>query len=203
MKRTATLALLGLALAASPLQAQGPGGPMGGRGGPPPQGAQFLLAHTGELALTDAQVVHLAAIARRAHQRHESMRAAMPAPGAARQQPSAEDAQRMRQQMEQARGQSTADLRDALAVLTPEQQAQAFQMIAHRGGGEGPGNGMRGRRGPGGRGGPDGMRGPGGRGGPEGMRGPGGPGGERRGRPGAPPAPGAGAGDEAERPGEQ
>jgi Spy/CpxP family protein refolding chaperone len=175
MNRIASLALVGLALAAAPLQAQGPG-PMGGPGGPGggPQGAQFFLGHTGELELTDQQVVRLAAIARRAHQRHEAMRAQMqpPAPGAARQQPSAEDAQRMRQQMEQAREQNQADLRDALAVLTPEQQARAFQMIAHRGG-DGPG-GRGGREGRGGRG---GMRGPGGPGGPDGMRrGPGGPG---------------------------
>jgi hypothetical protein len=162
MKRIASLALVGLALAAAPLQAQGPGrmeGP-GGRGGPGggPGGAQFFLAHTGELELTDQQVVRLAAIARRAHQRRESLRENRPVPGAARQQPSAEDAQRMRQQMEQMRDQNQADLREALAVLTPEQQARAFQMVSRRGG-------------PGGRGERGGMRGPGGRG----MRGPGGP----------------------------
>ena len=193
MTRLASLALLGLALAAAPLQAQGPGSMRGGRGGPggpgEPQAASMLLAHTGQLELSDAQVVRLAAIARRAHERHEAMRAAMPqppAPGAERQPPSAADAQRMRQQMEQAREQNRADLRDALAVLTPDQQARAWEMMAHRGG---PGE-MAGRRGPGGRGGAGAMRG---------RRGPGAPGGPGQGRrPGAPPQ----APDGAERPGQ-
>jgi hypothetical protein len=175
MTRFASLALLGLALAAAPLQAQGLG-PIPGRPGGPggPQAVSMLLAHTGELELSDAQVVRLAAIARRAHERHEALRASMPqppAPGAERQPPSSADAQRMRQQMEQAREQSRADLRDALAVLTPDQQARAWEMMARRGGGPGE---MAGRRGPGGRGGPGEMRG--------GRRGPG----EGR-RPGAPP----------------
>jgi LTXXQ motif family protein len=182
MKRMASMALLGLALAAAPLQSQGPG-PMRGPGGPGgPGGAQFFLAHTGELELTDQQVVRLAGIARRAHQRHEAMRANMPqppAPGAERRQPSAEEQQRMRQQMEQAREQSQADLRDALAVLTPDQQARAWQMMAHRGAPGGRGE-MRGRRGPGGPGEMRGRRGPGGPGGPG--RGEGGP----EARPGGP-----------------
>jgi hypothetical protein len=190
MKRAASLALLALALASAPVAAQGPGPMRGGPGGPP-QGAQFLLAHTGALELTDAQVVRLAAIARRAHQRHEALRAGMPAPGAPRAQPSPEDAARMRQAMEQGREQARVDLRDALAVLTPDQQARAWEMMARRGGG------------PGGRGGPDGpggMRGRGGPDGPGGRRGADGPGGRGEGRPGAPPAQ---APDGAERAGQQ
>jgi hypothetical protein len=157
MKRFPTLALLGLALAAAPLAAQGPG-PQRGPGAGALHGAEFLLAHTGELRLTDQQVVRLAAIARRTAERREGMRAQMesrrpPQPG---QMPSAEDMQRMRQQMEQMRDQRRADLRDALAVLTPDQQAQAFELVVTRRGGHGPDNsrGMRGQqmRRPGGRG---------------------------------------------------
>jgi hypothetical protein len=89
-------------------------------------------------------------------------------PGAAdRQAPSDADMQRMRQAMERMHEQGRADLRDALAVLTPDQQAMAFEMAAmhHAGGDHGPGNGRgRGHRmGPGGRpGGGDMMRHPGG-----------------------------------------
>jgi hypothetical protein len=60
--------------------------------------------------------------------------------------------------MEQMHEQTRADLRDALAVLTPDQQAMAFEMAAHH---RGPGD-MRHRAGPGGHGGADRMRHPGG-----------------------------------------
>lgn len=182
MRRMASLALLGLALASTSLSAQGPG-PMPGRGGPGAPGgragagaASFLLANTGALELSDEQVVRLAGIARRAHERREALRAEMPraaAPGGERARPSEEDVQRMRQRMEQVREQARADLRDALAVLTPDQQARAWEMMARRDGGGGRGV-MRARRGPG-------MRG-----------GPGGPGMPRAPRRAAPPAPGAG-----------
>ena len=159
MRRSAILPLLALALA-MPAAAQGPGampqrGPDGGPGGPPmgpgpgPQAAEMLLAQTGELKLTDAQVVRLAAIARRAAERRQAMRASLEAnrPAAGRQQPPSEaEMQRVRQAMEQAREQQRADLRDALAVLTPDQQAMAFERLAaHRGpGGPGQMQGMRG-----------------------------------------------------------
>lgn len=157
MRRSAFLSLLALALA-MPAAAQGPGampqrGP-GGPGGPPmgagpgPQAAEMLLAQTGELKLTDAQVVRLAAIARRAADRRQAMRASLeanrPAPG--RQQPPSEaEMQRVRQAMEQAREQQRADLRDALAVLTPDQQAMAFERLSARRGPGGPGQ-MQGMR---------------------------------------------------------
>jgi hypothetical protein len=184
MRRSAFLPLLGLALCAAPAAAQGadqmpghpgpmPGGPgmMMMPGGPGPDPAAMLLAATGRLHLTDAQVVRLAAITRRAEERHAAMRTSMqaahaPRPGAAdRQAPSEADMQRMHQQMEQMHQQMQTDLRDALAVLTPDQQATAFQMVAMhhaRGPGGGPGHHM----GPGGHGGPGGadmmMRHPGG-----------------------------------------
>jgi hypothetical protein len=181
MRRTATLAVLALALGVTTLAAQNPpppadgpgfgaepgGPPPGEPGGPPPggpamHGADFLLGHTGELKLTDQQVVRLAAIARRSAERREAQRPQPPAPG---QRPSDADMARMRQHFDQMREQSRTDLRDALAVLTADQQARAWEMISH-----GPG-------GPDGRGGPGR---PGGRGGPGGMH----PGG-----PGAPPPP--------------
>lgn len=136
MRRSALLALAVLALAAAPLAAQNPppmgapgDGPMAGGPppgppmGPPPPAADLLLGHTGELKLSDPQVVRLAAISRRAAERRESLR---PAAG---QRP---DAARMRQQHEQMRDQDRADLRDALAVLTPDQQARAWEMMSMR-----------------------------------------------------------------------
>jgi hypothetical protein len=53
------------------------------------------------------------------------------------------DMQRMHQAMERMHEQARVDLRDALAVLTPDQQATAFQMVAHHAAGRGdhgPGN---------------------------------------------------------------
>jgi LTXXQ motif family protein len=151
MKRSAFIPLLGLALCAAPALAQGPGpgGPMPGgpgmmmmRDGPGPDPAGMLLAATGHLHLTDAQVVRLAAIARRAEERHAAMRTSMQAAhadAAARQAPPDAEMARMHQQMEQLHQQAQADLRDALAVLTPDQQAMAFEMVAHHAGGHGPG----------------------------------------------------------------
>jgi len=107
--------------------------------GPPPPAADLLLGHTGELKLSDPQVVRLAAISRRAAERRESQR---PAAG---QQP---DAARMRQQHEQMREQDRADLRDALAVLTADQQARAWEMMSMRHGPGGPGGGRMMRGGP-------------------------------------------------------
>jgi hypothetical protein len=168
MRRTALLTVLALALATGTLAAQGGPGAMGAPGGgpmgpppgpPPPPAAEVFLGHTGELKLTDAQVVRLAGIARRAAERREAQR---PAAGAQR-----PDEARMRQLHEQMREQDRADLRDALAVLTPDQQALAFEMMAHGPGGPG---------GPGGHGGMRGMRGaPGGPPPMEGSRDGGGP----------------------------
>ena len=179
MRRSAILPLLGLALCAAPAMAQSadrmpghpgpmPGGPGHGQmmpGGPGPDAAGMLLAATGRLHLTDAQVVRLAAIARRAEERHAAMRTSMQAAhagAAARQAPPDAEMARMHQQMEQMHQQAQTDLRDALAVLTPDQQAMAFQMAAHHGGPAGQHR----RMGPGGHGGP---------GGPAMMRHPGGP----------------------------
>jgi hypothetical protein len=147
-------------LAAATLGAQQPGAPppgvggrpafglmagVPGRGGASPVGAtaDFLLAHTGDLALTDAQVVRLAAISRRTEARRKALAARMDsAPAAARPAPgdSAGPGGRRRgpagpppaalQQARDRRDQMHADVRDAIAVLTPDQQANAWMMVA-------------------------------------------------------------------------
>jgi hypothetical protein len=109
--------------------------------------AQFLLSHTGELNLTDAQVTRLAAIARRSAERRKSMmtqvdsmrprfnRGGARPDSAARAQMRQQMQQRMEQmrpQMQKLRDQSLADRRDAIAVLTPDQQAQAWERLAAR-----------------------------------------------------------------------
>jgi len=162
MRRLALLAMLGAAMAAAPAHAQGPGPipdggppmgpPMGPPAGPLANGAGFLLGHTGELKLTDAQVVRLAAIARRAEERRQTMRNGMSAQWqqGAQQQPQtpqarAEGMRRVQQGFEQFREQTRADLRDAIAVLTPDQQATAWEMVARgpAAGHPGQGGGMR------------------------------------------------------------
>ena len=129
--------------------------------GGPPMGppaidvASMLLAHTGEFKLTDQQVTRLAAIARRAADRRTAMmasvdslrdaRGAAPPAGASAgpgnsgrwtPPPGARAlADRMREQ-------THADLRDAIAVLSVDQQAMGWEMMARRGG-RGPAMGRR------------------------------------------------------------
>jgi hypothetical protein len=164
--------------------------------GPLSNPAEFLLARTGELQLTDAQVTRLAGIARRSAERRRAMRASLdsmrPEGGRAALRDSAarqqlrQRAEQMRPAMERLREQSLADRRDAIAVLTPDQQARAWEQVAASG------RSMRGQRGR-----PGGMRGMGmrrgmrggmavPRGGPRRLGPPAGGGGERR-----PAAPGA------------
>ena len=166
------LSVLLLATTATSASAQ-PGGPGGsGRRGPGPTSggmgrgaaagavgatADFLLAHTGDLALTDAQVVRLAAISRRTEARRKTMAARMDSVRAA-DRPARDDsaADRGRRgpdgpppaEPQQMRDQVRSDVRDAISVLTADQQASAWMMIAG-----GPALGA-GRRGPGGPGGP-------------------------------------------------
>ena len=157
-------------LTALTLGAQAPGGgpPMpgpGATGGGPRGGsavddpAQFLLSHTGELKLTDAQVTRLAAIARRSAERRRALRAQMDSlrlqrtrgerPDSAARARMRQQADQMRPQMERLREQSQADRRDAIAVLTPDQQAQAWERVARSG--RGGSAGFRGGRGAGAR----------------------------------------------------
>jgi hypothetical protein len=153
------------ALAATPaLRAQGPGrGPT----------VEFLLARTGTLQLTDQEVVKLAAIARRAADRHKAMRASFDSLRSQMRQ-GGDSAMRARrrsgpppqlmQAMQKEREAAHADLRDAIAVLTPDQQAHAWELVSarrmhrfgpRRGGRDGRGGPMQFRNGPN-RGGPRG-----------------------------------------------
>ena len=134
----------------------GPGGMGGGPGGggAVEDPAQFLLAHTGELKLTDAQVTRLAGIARRSAERRQSLRTQMDSmrsqrvrgerPDSAARAQMRQRFEQMRPAMQRLRDQSQADRRDAIAVLTPDQQAQAWERIARSGRG---GAGFRGARG--------------------------------------------------------
>jgi len=120
--------------------AQAPAGPAAGRGAP---GAEMLLARTGDLGLTDAQVTRLAGIARRSAARRQSMRASQDSlrarfatgarPDSATRRQLGE---RMRADMQRMQEQNRVDRRDAIAVLTPDQQARAWEMIASRGRGQ-------------------------------------------------------------------
>jgi LTXXQ motif family protein len=127
-----------------PGQMPGPGGMGAMRGGAVDDPAQFLLGRTGELGLTDAQVTRLAAIARRSAERRRAIGVQMDslrtqrAPGTAR--PDSAGRERMRQRfeqmrpaMERLRAQAQTDRRDAIAVLTPDQQARAWERIAASG----------------------------------------------------------------------
>jgi Spy/CpxP family protein refolding chaperone len=134
--------------ATSTLAAQAPGAPPQGMNGPArgagAPAAKMLLAHTGELDLTDAQVVKLAAISRRVEARRRSLRASMDSARSrfGTQRPSAADSaarrqfrDRMRADLDRVREQSKTDQRDAIAVLTADQQARAWELVANRGGG--------------------------------------------------------------------
>ena len=101
-------------------------------GGP---GVETLLSQTGALQLTDAQVVRLAAIARRAEDRHRALRTRLDslrprrAPGdSARRAPPAPPTGLFERERDAAHN----DLRDALAVLSPDQQARAWEMMGAR-----------------------------------------------------------------------
>ena len=137
-------------------------GPAFGPGeGPPGRGAEFFLARTGELRLTDAQVVRLAAIARRSAERRRAMRATMdslaPARRGGTRMDSTDRAARTREmeafrtRFDRERAQARTEMRDALAILTPEQQAMAWEMVANRplGGRAARGQGFGRDRGPG------------------------------------------------------
>jgi hypothetical protein len=96
----------------------------------------MLLSQTGTLQLTDAQVVRLAAIARRTEDRHRALRTKL---DSLRPRRAAGDSAARRERpapptdlFERERDASHADLRDALAVLTADQQARAWEMMSAR-----------------------------------------------------------------------
>jgi Spy/CpxP family protein refolding chaperone len=148
MRRTAFALAFASTLGATALSAQqGPPPPGGGRGPASPLGntAAFLLANTGALKLTDAQVVRLAAIARRADDRGRALRATMDSARTARGRMPRDSAARGQRgpvrdlatqtAFERMGEQMRTDRRDAIAVLTPDQQAQAWEIVAMRGAG--------------------------------------------------------------------
>lgn len=143
-RRSWTWAFAGVALlGAWPAAAQvTPAIPGPGMGGPPVASvAEFLLANTGELHLSDQQVTRLAGIARRAESQRQALRATMDSvmaaprarPDSARPRagvmrgPGAPPAAFLRM-----RDQTHADLRDALAVLNPDQLATAWELASRR-----------------------------------------------------------------------
>jgi hypothetical protein len=126
------------------------GGPMAG-----PDISAMLLSHTGDLKLSDQQVTRLAAITRRSSERRDAMRRSMDSLMTARRGQTPDSARgRMGPppvllgNMERMKDQAHADLRDALGVLTPDQQATAWEIVAMRGGRGGgrPGGPMFGAR---------------------------------------------------------
>lgn len=152
--RVTSLALVVFAASAVAVPALAQRGRDGGFGGPGERGAEFFLARTGELRLTDAQVVRLAAIARRSADRRRAMRASMDSLGGRRRLrgDSADRAARlrdmdqMRARFDRERDQARTDMRDALAVLTPDQQAMAWEMAGRGGPGGRAARGERCRR---------------------------------------------------------
>jgi Spy/CpxP family protein refolding chaperone len=169
MKRLILTTVVALTATAAVVGAQGTGRrfgprPMPGAGGPgagPTEDpAEFLLSHTGELTLTDAQVTRLAAIARRSADRRRALRTQLDSmrpnftpgerPDSAARARMRQRFEQMRPQMDRMREQSLADRRDAIAVLTPDQQAQAWDRVSRMGrggGGRGMGRGFAGPRG--------------------------------------------------------
>lgn len=116
--------------------ARGPGFGLGMRApaGPPGDVASFLLAHTAELKLNDGQVTRLAALARRSGERREAAMRAMDSLATRRmrtdsagRRPAGPPAA-MRAEAERQRDARHTDLREALGVLTPDQQATAWEL---------------------------------------------------------------------------
>lgn len=143
---------LALAVTLAPgANAQQPGGPGAPRqpmmGAPRPAAASMLLARTAELKLSDAQVTRLAAVARRTAERRTANRIALDSlrsqlrPYAQGDRP-ADAGARARAMMDRIRTQEHEDLRDALAVLTPDQQATAWEGAARQRGMGRPGRDM-------------------------------------------------------------
>lgn len=141
MRRTPLgLIAAALLLFTLPLGAQGRVAPraLGGA----PHAAEQFLARAGELGLTDAQVVRLAAIARRAEARRAATRARLDSitslrpggpPDSAARAARVAEMQQLRERMAQEREQATTDLAAALEVLTSEQLARAWMSREARG----------------------------------------------------------------------
>lgn len=105
--------------------------------------ASMLLAHTGELQLTDAQVTKLASIARRAEARQKAMHARMDSAMASMRMRAESEREgdgdgggmmstmmmRMPMQMEAERKAQHEDDRDAFSVVSTDQIATAYELM--------------------------------------------------------------------------
>lgn len=106
------------------------------RGKGPGSIASMFLAQTAELKLNDGQVTRLAAIARRTDDRHKAMKATMDSAMKSHMAMARSDRDRMpmqdeagmRAMHEKMMAAERADVRDALGVLTLDQQADAWMM---------------------------------------------------------------------------
>jgi hypothetical protein len=125
------LALVGIV---APVAAQGPGGGARGFGrGPLQNAAEFLLSNSTALELSNDQVVRLAELARTSEARQQEVREQMQGV-----RPQTRDQQQidpavreqMRGMMEQRRTELTSEREQAIAVLSTEQQAQAWELLA-------------------------------------------------------------------------
>jgi len=111
---------------------RGPG--MRGPDGAPGDIGSFLLAHTAELKLSDQQVTRLAAIARRSEDRRQAAMRSMDSVATRRFRNDSTGRgpggppPAMRAEADRLRQLRHADLREALAVLTPDQQASAWEI---------------------------------------------------------------------------
>lgn len=137
MKSIRSVVLLSMVSAGSlAAQSQAPSAKVAARGRA--SVAQFLLANTGELQLNDQQVTRLAAIARRRESREQMRRATVDSlrarwstlagDSAGRVARRVEMTAAMRAAADRARTERHGDLRDALAILTPDQQARAWEL---------------------------------------------------------------------------
>ncbi len=149
MRRSVPMFLALMALAApAGVRAQLPGGGMPGMrmgaGMPGMRPAEFLLARTAQLQLTDAQVVRLAAIARRGEAERQALRAGLDSMRTARRPGAPADSMRRAPRgplmpagadMQRLRERRHAEFKDAITVLTPDQQATLWETLsAGRGG---------------------------------------------------------------------
>jgi hypothetical protein len=105
--------------------------------GPAGDVASFLLAHTAELKLSDQQGTRRAALARRSGDRRQAAMRTMDSLATRRmrndsagRRPAGGPPPALRAEAERQREQRHADLREALGVLTPDQQATAWELRA-------------------------------------------------------------------------
>jgi hypothetical protein len=143
MSRRSLLLLAALMASAAPVVAQAQQArpearhQMPAARGPLANPAQFLLSQTSTLELTDQQVLQLAELARAADARREALRADLQAARPAQPPESNTDRSALRTRLQAAREEYRSTLERervaAIALLTPEQQARAWELLARAG----------------------------------------------------------------------